>query len=77
MEKTLSYIFGDLYLLKHDMSVTAKNFKLQKTVNTCHGLSIMMLAGCVYCAAKHCVNNKQKIEKLEKEIKELKESKGE
>lgn len=77
MEKALGYILGDLHMLKHDMKVTANNFKKQKAIN---GMVIFMFAGIIMYidGLNKCrIEQSEKLESLKKEIEELKETKGE
>lgn len=77
MEKVLGHIFADLHLLEHDMARVAKSFKAQNRVNKSVACALLVHGVVIYCAAVHCMNNKEKIESLTKEVEELKKSKGE
>lgn len=77
MEKVLGHIFADLHLLEHDMARVAKSFKAQGRVNKALAFALLAHGFCIYCAAVHCMENKEKIESLTKEVEELKKSKGE
>lgn len=77
MERMLGSIFADLYILKTDMNSVHKVLRGQSVVNRLVALDLVLLAVTGYCTAKHCMNNKEKIERLTKEVEELKKSKGE
>ena len=77
MEKLISYICGDVTMLKHDMCVTAKNFKKQNYIN--RTFALLAVAGGVYIYANEVLREKnyKTLKSLKKEIEELKKSKGE
>ena len=77
MERMLGTIFADLHILKVDMNSIDKMLKSQRVVNKLVALNICVLTLVGYCSAKHCMDNKEKIERLTKEVEELKKSKGE
>jgi hypothetical protein len=77
MERMLGSIFADLHILKVDLTNIDKVLRAQRNWNRAVGLELLLLSVGVACAAKHCIDNKEKIEKLTKEVEELKKSKGE
>lgn len=77
MEKMLVSMFADLCVMKTDLTSIGKVLRAQRNWNRAVTLQITLLSVMAVCAAKHCVDNKEKIEKLTKEVEELKESKGE
>lgn len=77
MERMLGQIFADLHILKVDINNVGKTLRAQSTFNKLVGLELVLLSVMVVGAAKHCIDNREKIEELKKEIEMLKESKGE
>ena len=77
MEKLISYICSDVNMLKHDMCVTAKNFRKQNCFNKAVGL--LAVAGGFYIYANELLREKDRktLKSLKKEIEELKKMKGE
>lgn len=77
MEKLISYICGDLNMLKHDMALTARNFKRQGRTNRGFALLFVLVGGYICWNELQDDQLKKEIESLTKEVEELKKSKGE
>lgn len=77
MEKLISYICGDMNMLKHDMSLVIKNLRAQNRFNK--GVVLLTIAGGFYIYTNEILReqNYKTIKKLTKEVEELKKSKGE
>ena len=77
MEKMISYICGDIHMLKNDMGVVAKILKNQNTINKCVSVVAVLTSLYMLCDVYKDKQYDEKIEKLTKEVEELKKSKGE
>ena len=77
MERMLGTIFADLHILKVDINSVSKVLRSQRTWNKVVSFEILLTAILVAATAKHCLINREEIERLTKEVEELKKSKGE
>lgn len=77
MEKLVSYICGDVTMLKHDMAAVDKVLKRMNRQHILTGLCLGLCGGYIYLNEKEKKEDRTKLDSLTKEVEGLKKSKGE